>query len=146
MAVVQIPVLEDMNGYVQISMYVSTADGGFKRSPKRPFRGMRNLIAGVSSPMGTIETNPRVRVTWRTPTVILYSQRYPQSVYDFFREKIAAKKYYIATAGHRSIRCRTLSIHKVAFKPGVSIGIKRLFGNKCVDSMRLWGVSTKLAK
>jgi len=145
MAAVQIPVLEDMNGYVQISMYVSTSDGGFKRSAKRPFRGMRNLIRGVSRPLGTIETSPRVRVGWRTPTVLVYSEQKPQSVYRFFRETLKANQYYIATAGSNLNRTRVLNIHQVEFKSSVSMGVKKLFGNKVIDSMRLWGTTSKLS-
>jgi len=144
MAVVQVPVLEDMNGYFLITMYASTSDGGFKRTAKRPFRTLTGLIQGVSSQVGTIEVNPRIRsgIRWRTPTVVCDMKR-PQSVYHFFRTEMANNQYYIATSGYSVFRATKLNLHKIVFKTNVSSGVKRLYRNKCIDAMQIWGMSKK---
>ncbi|NNC98391.1 MAG: hypothetical protein HKN88_10015 [Gammaproteobacteria bacterium] len=147
--VVSIPVLEDMNGYFIITLYESSTDGNFKRTGKRPFRILTGVINGVSSPLGSVECNPRIRrsmITWRSPSVIRYADPRPQSVYQFFRENLVARKYYIATSPYSAARTKKLDLHEIQFKPGVSPGIKKLFSEKCVDAMRIWGVSKKVSK
>lgn len=143
-----IPVLEDMNGYFNISMYESNNDGTFRRTPNRPFRLLSGVIKGVTSPVGKIECNPRSRlaISWRSPTVINYTERKPQSAYRYFREKLSAKHFYIATAQDGMIRTRTLFLHEVEFKSGTSPAVKRIFSDKFIDSMALWGVSKKLIR
>jgi len=143
MSNVLIPVLEDMNGYIQITMYTTTTDGNFKRTAKRPFRGMTRLINGVGSQVGVVEMNPRMNVTWRTPTVSLSAERGAESVYQFFRTKLEKNQYYIATTDNLRATTRNLNLHLVAFKMSASAGVKRLFGNKCVEAMEIWGTSTK---
>lgn len=143
---VVVPVLEDMNGYFNITMYESGTDGNFKRTGKRPFRILTGVISGVSAPLGTIEANPRTKrsmITWRSPTVISFAERRPKSVYQFFREKLSQRKYYIATTAYSSARTKVLNLHEIEFKAGVSPGIKKLFGEKFIDSMQIWGVSKK---
>ena len=147
--VTSIPVLEDMNGYFIITMYVSGSDGNFKRTGNRPFRILSGIVSGVSAPLGTIESNPRTRrsmITWRSPTVISFSERRPQSVYHFFREKLSHRKYYIATTAYTSARTKVLNLHEIQFKAGVSPGIKKLFGDKFIDAMQVWGVSKNVIR
>ena len=139
-----IPVLEDMNGYFRISIYTSNSDGTFQRSAKRPFRSFANLISGISASVGTIEINPRSRqlITWRTPTVMHHESRRPQSVYQFFRENIRARKYYIATAKDGLARARVLDLHEIHFK-GSAGGMNKRFNNKFIDAMHLYGFSRR---
>jgi len=140
-----IPVLEDMNGYFRISLYTSGSDGTFKRSARRPFRSLAGLVADISPPLGRIEMSPRTRqaISWRTPTVMHFEQPRPQSVYRFFRERIKSKDYYIATAKDGLIRTRVLYLHKVNFKGGSSNSIRKLFSDKFIDSMKLYGISKR---
>ena len=140
-----IPVLEDMNGYFRISIYTSNSNGTFKRSAKRPFRAYAGLIAGISSPVGTIEISPRTRqsITWRTPTVMHYEARRPQSVYRFFRDNLKARKFYIATAKDGLMSTRVLFIHKIEFRGGSAGGLRKLFADKFIDSMQIHGISKK---
>ncbi len=139
-----IPVLEDMNGYFIISVYTSNSDGTFKRSAKRPFRAYANLIIGVSSVIGSIEMNPRSRqsITWRSPTVTHYDSKRPQSVYQFFRENLKDRKYYIATAKDGLARTRVLNLHEIHFRGG-SGGMRKLFADKFIDAMQIYGISKK---
>ena len=113
-----IPVLEDMNGYFDISIYESTNDGYFRRTAKHPFRILSGLIEGVSASVGTIQMRPRSNATisWRSPTVLSYLDRYPQSVYKFFRNKIHEHKYYIATVNDSASRVNTLELHEIIFQ------------------------------
>lgn len=137
-----IPVLEDMNGYYRIAIYTTNSDGTFQRSAKRPFRSFAGLISGISASIGTIEQNPRSRqlITWRSPTVLHRESRRPQSVYQFFRENIKAKKYYIATARDGLARARTLDLHELHFK-GSGGGLNKRFNDKFIDAMQLYGIS-----
>lgn len=139
-----IPVLVDMNGYYIISIYTSNSDGTFKRGAKRPFRAYANLIIGISSVVGTIEMNPRSRqfISWRTPTVTHYQSKRPQSVYQFFRQSLKARKYYIATAKDGLARVRVLNLHEIQFRGG-SAGLRKLFADKFIDAMQIYGVSKK---
>jgi hypothetical protein len=146
--ITSIPVLEDMNGYFNISVYESTSDGYFKRTGKRPLRGMTGLIAGVSSSIGTIECRPRTNqtVSWRSPTVLSFEEHRPKSVYRFFKERIKKHQYYIATAGDNPARTGTLQLHAIDFKRGVSPGVKKLFVNKFISAMHLRGYSKLTSK
>ena len=137
-----IPVLEDMNGYYRIAIYTSNTDGSFKRSAQRPFRTFAGLISGISASVGTIEMNPRSRqlITWRTPTVLHRESRRPQSVYQFFRENIKARKYFIASAKDGLARARVLDLHEIYFK-GSGGGINKRFNDKFIDAMQLYGFS-----
>jgi len=145
MATTNIPVIEDMNGYYRISIYTSNSDGTFSRSAKRPFRAYAGLISSITSPVGIIESSPRSkqRISWKTPTVTHYESRRPQSVYQFFRESLKARKYYIASAKDGLTRARALYLHEIHFRGGSAGGLRKLFADKFIDSMQIYGISKK---
>ena len=138
-----IPVLEDMNGYFDICIYESTSDGAFHRTAKHPFRVLTGLIEGISASMGTIEMHPHTNasISWKSPTVTSNLEHYPQSVYQFFRDKIHQHQYYIASVNDGVSRVNTLTLHEIHFKPGLNAMTRKLFTDKFIDAMHLWGIS-----
>lgn len=133
------PVYSMQNDTHFVNIYSEQEDGTFKRTQDEPLRLLRDDIAGISMTQGEMISShyDRADRSWNTATVS-YHYGHPQSFYQFLRDNVARKRFFVFSLPVMSGHLYKFTVHELKLKNSMSQRKISLLKEKYVEAIGLW--------